>query len=47
MRGGELDFSELEEDYIRKGREEHISLLAMAAVAVRHMVDQDWGVLSR
>ena len=45
--GGELDFSQLEEDYMRYGREEHISLLAKAAAAVRHMLDEDWGVLSR
>ena len=45
--GGELDFSELEEDYMRNGREEHIRLLAKAAVAVRHMLDTNWGVLSR
>ena len=44
--GGELDFSELEEDYIQNGRAEHISLLIKAALTVRHMLDQNSGVLS-
>ena len=44
--GGELDFSELDEDYIQNGREEHISLLEKASLTVRNMLDKKWGVLN-